>query len=98
MSIGPSELQPGSLDFIFVIRFNEGKNRLLTTGFDIEDNPGAIADNLIEMRFANAVRNHILALFHFPNRPTTMFRHTADLNLTHGSESTPVPHFSWTAT
>ena len=59
VSVGPSETRPGTLDFIFVIRFNEGKNRLLTTAFDnLNDDPGVIADSLIANRFANAVRNY----------------------------------------
>ena len=46
------------MDFIFVIRFNEGKNRLLTTPFEVlDDDPGIIADSLIETRFCNVVRN-----------------------------------------
>ena len=58
MSVGPSETRPGTLDFIFVIRFNEGKNRLLTTALAmLDDDPGKIADSLISHRFANAVRS-----------------------------------------
>ena len=46
------------MDFIFVIRFNEGKNRLLTTPFEVlDDDPGIIADSLISHRFCNVVRN-----------------------------------------
>ena len=46
------------MDFIFVIRFNEGKNRLLTTPFEVlDDDPGIIADSLIANRFCNVVRN-----------------------------------------
>ena len=57
-SVGPSETRPGTMDFIFVIRFNEGKNRLLTTPFEVlDDDPGIIADSLIETRFCNVVRN-----------------------------------------
>ena len=45
------------MDFIFVIRFNEGKNRLLTTPFEVlDDDPGIIADSLIANRFCNVVR------------------------------------------
>ena len=62
MSIGPSETVPGTLDYIFVIRFNEGKNRLLTTAFDTSDDPGLLAEDMIMCQFANAVRGTIYNL------------------------------------
>lgn len=57
VSMGPSEFRPGQLDLILVVRFNEGKNRLLTAPFlGTDDLPDRIADELIGMNFINPVK------------------------------------------
>jgi hypothetical protein len=56
ISIGPSEERPGTLDIILVLRFNEGKNRLLVSKYnDASDQPDIIVADLIREHFINVV-------------------------------------------
>ena len=59
ISVGPSDTNPGKLVIIIVLRFLEGRNRIMTTEYrGAADEPNLLADDLISEKVINPVREN----------------------------------------